>query len=1033
MAVSKNATKALSGDAAKSADNIRKISSPEESAPRTGADSVKRNLAQSPTTRSQFADKGLPFTTARELLRTPQGRAQLREMVQQLSPAARANLELSIVSGTRDPRSKADAVSLTPEGNAMLEVAFGDKPSPETIEFLRGIAPNSRAAGDVSNGTDLSQVPVDGDAAPKSKPDAPKAPGKEVKDQQSFRSTERIVRKDDGGFEAKHSDIHLDGQTNAAIRKGEAYEKAIAAQDKAIRSALLKKYGSQEGINAANPEEVKAYIDSIGAARSGKREQAAEAALLEKFGSPEGVAAASAKEKAAHLESLGLQPAYRPDVIRDEPSTVTGRGGALAAMRIPKERYTALLNRVAQIRDPHTPPTHDGSVGEGLELTGVPSSVFAPGGSKGVQGSSLATVRPGDYGDLMMLARARGIDPKDFDSPDSFARALVAGADQEGYNVTPITGSDRARTADTIFGLAGESGLPSEADAGTIARTFEPEAVRATKSAERAIMQEQVIEAIARKADAVFGHKGWGANYNANAGITGRTGAEASTEVGLRDGTTQDVANIPREGVRDYRGMPYGRPNQAGSVDVDGRPYEERLTSYEQERDAALRRVMQGDPQSGTGYFDPSQPLVRLPQPPQKPIPTDRPGMFIGEDVDGEDLVDFHAQRTFATGDEGAAGLKDGAAPSALKKGKEYPKTDRSEPQPKDKAYEDERDFAAYNRENREGTTQSELARRQDYYDNATGKIGQDEYKMRDVMELSPARSSEIRKEIRALIEANPKPGPEIIDRLTRLRKELQGAERLDSATGVKSFKDTGAPDGSQPAAAKAWDDMTDDEKAAAMQNSGVQYKKPEDTADATPVDQATDPNPADIQADNLEASATDLNPRADDLGRAEDVETKGDFDNTGTPKDQEDIPGAGRDGVDEPDLVPSRDPDVPADTKPADGPSAKKGSGWKKTATRAAMVGGGLGILGFGYNALHKAGQPKPHNWNDGGQGDGGPMLTPNETTIGFLPDAMETTYGDGIVPHLTKPEDRIRAIQATLRNFNLNPNTQTLQNWTN
>jgi hypothetical protein len=911
------------GPSSASLERIRRVSG---EGGKTGRDALKKGMAQSPSTRKQGSDKGLSLSIARELLPYAGGRQQLQAMFRDLSPQAQENFLTAIAHQTRAADSPADGFSLSQEGQAIHDIVLNDSMSPDTINFVRDAGSRVRNSGDpVRQDTDLNEISAEEDFSEKSAPDRPSTGDRKFpapSDSPSFRSTETPKMKADGTFEVKHSDQHFDRQTQSAVAKGGRYEKYMAAREAAIRKALLKEYGTQEAINAAPTEEVAEFIDFIDLSDVlSQKEKNAE--LLAKYGSKEAVDAADPAEKQAFIESLS-QPAPRPAAIPDQNSS--GRGGALAASMKPEENYTKAMHRLAETRDPHTGISHDGSVIEGEVAAGVPSSVFAPGGTRGVQGPTIATVRPQDHADLMQFARRLGLkSPNELGSAEEFARALVSGGHQEGFNITPVTPSQRADATDLVGDLADDASGITPTAAGRTLRTYMPAEAKAASAAERALLQEQAIQTIARKAEAVFGHQGWGENYRPSTRPAGTDGP--STEGPSLAGTTQDAGNVPAVG---------GQPNRR--VESDAPP-------------PALRDYK-------------------------------KPGVEIGEDVELDDLADLQDRQTFATGREDAASLADGEADSVVRKGyaegdkaKTTPSKPREEGGNKPGEYADDQNFAQYNAEN-PATTPDELARRQQVYDNM---------KPRMQAEHDSARSSDLRRQIRELIESNPQPGPEVISQISTLNKKLRMSERLDMQSGVKSSK-------------------------AEDPGTGMIPSKGNDPVEFT--------DPAELQGSDLSAAETDIGPASTRPNRVWYQDENGNwvegepFEYTGRPMDD------GNDGNLPPPNDPPRlngpEPDQPSRNLASD-PEAPKKKGWSRY-SKAAAIAGGVGALIGGYNAVQKGGQPEPHEFTPNSPAEGGGVPVMANGSIGPATS-----------------ESRIRALNQFLRSGRINADTQTLQNWTN
>jgi hypothetical protein len=641
MAVGKQVIEAITPDdgVAKSADNIRKA---------TGRTTVRSRLSQNPN--KPGADKALPVSVARQLaFGTDADRAQLRSIIAELTPQAQINLQRSIALETRDPRSPRESISLTPEGQMLIDIAFNNaEPPKEVLDQI--VRVNDPAAG-----VPLDSIPAGDDASPKSAPQKPKAPEgvklREQKDEPSFRSKEVLVENSDGTFRVDHKDVHLDRQTASAIRN-------------------------------AN---------------------------------------------------------------RGEVPGVVGDGAALAASKAPLENYTQLLMRTAEVRSPHSNLV-EGDVTDG----GVPGSVFSPKGSgKKRVGKSLATVNPADHQRLISLARRRGIEnPNQFDSPEDFARALVAGADQEGFNITPITASDRARATDRVSDLSDDPASVSDAVVGREMRQYEPGAVSATKAAERALLQEQTIEALARKAEAVFGLQGWGANYKGTRGSAGVDGP--STEGPSLTGTSRNVNDIPAQRAGDVADQRWDEDAQEW-VDFPG----------------ATVRPDYSFNKAGEPY----------PMPPGYVTPG-KPGTEFDPELTDDDLVDMHNKMTFAEGDPNATGLPNSEAESIA--GRTFVDKPYRKPPERNGAYEDDTaDFSQYNREN-VTMTDSDVSTRMDTYD-----------RLKDTMPLDAARSSEVLKRIKAITEgaADRVLTAEESAEIAALQSQLRMTQRLDEMAGVRSFE----------------------------------------------------------------------------------------------------------------------------------------------------------------------------------------------------------------------------------------------------
>ena len=870
--------KALSGAAAPDAPSVK-----------TGDAALRKPLAQSPNTSLNNADDGLPISVVRNLIYSgaPEDLAQLRQIVDGLSPRAKKNLMESIARETRDPRSPAKAISLTPEGQMLVDAVFNKKdPDPSWI---------ANKPATPGGGQRLDLVSAEADLEPKTfRPDKQSEQSRTLKDSPPFRSNVEIVENKDGSFGIKHTDQHLDGQTKRSIERAE--------------------------------------------------------------------------------EGLPVGPIY------DDAANTPGNrkpGRALSAgTQTPQQEATKLMHRMAETSNAHgvidSKRADDPLMYDAADVSQDNPSVFAPGNTGSKMKRHITTVRPADHSDALrafsFVKKGEFSNPnQQFNSAEDFARAFVESVDQEGLNVTPVTARERADATEmlqsynydddfiterTSPGLGDNphglylppQGQMTDAAAGRMMRQNMSDTVRSTKTAERALMQEQAVASLARKFEDIFGHEGWGESYKPS--TRPGTSEPAAPAGGVGDGvsTTQDPASVPDRNVHAI-----GTANRRGTPDVDGRSYDEKLTSYEQEKDAALRRIKQGDPDTGTGYFDESQPLARTPQKPQAPLNSGKPGMEIGEDVDADDLADLHQQRV---GGDGEPISTEEVEPNFARgrdlgdrtgmgrtKTKELPGNKPGE-------YQDKQPFAAYNRENRV-VSDSDLAQRRMFQTEG----GETE------------RSSTLRRQLRALMESNEPEAPGTsaaaakASQIADLQRRLRLAERLDSMSGINSMR------------------TNDPDTGSVNPNAGALIPSRQPTS------------VADLQANKLAASATPID--ADEIlpPRSRDLDLNNE------PIDVEFE-------VKKPDALPGPTaPNTPNAPEPA----------WKKWAKRAGVVGGGI----LGYEMLRRGGEPPINGGppdGGGGGGGGGPMDPPGGPG-GYVPygppgGPMGQDLG-------AKPEDRIRALQ--------------------
>jgi len=690
----------------KAVDNVRKLSganapaAPDAPALKTGDVALRKPLAQSPNTSLNNADDGLPISVVRNLIYSgaPEDLAQLRQIVDGLSDRGKANLMASIARETRDPRSPAKSISLTPEGKMLMDATFNGIDPDASWIANKPVTPGG--------GTRLDLVSAEADLEPKTfRPEWKSDGRRELKDDPSFRSTEEVKENKDGTLRVKHTDQHYDGQTANAIERAE------------------------QGLPVGP-----IYDDAANTPRGS-----------------------------------GDKP--RPP------------GKALAAgTQTPKQEATRLMHRLAQTSNPHgvidSVADEDYLMFSVADRSGGDQSAFAPGNTGSKMKKHMATVRPADHSDAMraftFVKKGEFSNPnQQFNSAEDFARAFVESVDQEGLNVTPVTARERADATGMIDDYSrnpdaqidrivnGDAeGDVSPATVGRMMRENMSDTVRATKTAERSVMQEQAIASLARKFDEIFGHQGWGENYKPS--TRPGTSEPAAPAGGIGEGvsTTQDPARVPQQFERspmqegDDASFEYPRPNVRG------------------EAPAPKSRVAPG-----------------------------KPGMEIGEDVDADDLADLHNQRVGGEGDpisteevepNFARGRDLGDRTGMGRtKTKELPGHKRDaynsvgvdaegnrKPKP-----DGDRSFAEYNRENRV-VSDSDLERRRQFAEQWNRTVGGE-----------TERSSVLRQQLRELLESNEPEAPGTRSAAARasqiadLQRRLVLAERLDAMSGVHSMR----------------------------------------------------------------------------------------------------------------------------------------------------------------------------------------------------------------------------------------------------
>lgn len=677
----------MSRAARKATDNIRVmtgVNSPDTPSVKTGDTALRKPLAQSPNTTLNNADDGLPISVVRNLIYSgaPEDLAQLRQIVDGMSPRAKANLMASIARETRDPQSPAKAISLTPEGQMLVDAVFNKKdPDPSWIV-------NKPATP--GGGKRLDLVSAEADLEPKTfRPDKQSEQSRTLKDSPSFRSNEEIAENKDGSFRIKHTDQHLDGQTKRSIERAK--------------------------------------------------------------------------------EGLPVGPIY------DDAANTPGNrkpGRALSAgTQTPQQEATKLMHRLAETSNAHgvidSKRADDPLMYDTADVSQDNPSVFAPGNTGSKMKRHVTTVRPADHSDAMraftFVKKGNVTHPgQQFNSAEDFARAFIESVDQEGLNVTPVTARERADATEMLqsynydddfvtertspglgnnpYGLyLPPQGQMTDAAAGRMMRQNMSDTVRSTKTAERALMQEQAVASLARKFEDIFGHQGWGENYKPS--TRPGTSEPAAPAGGIGEGvsTTQDVNAVPARIEPGEEGGQSVFPNVRGEAPV-----------------------------------------------PKSRVAPGKPGMEIGEDVDADDLADLHQQRV---GGDGEPISTEEVEPNFARgrdlgdrtgmgrtKTKELPGNKPGE-------YQDKQPFAAYNRENRV-VSDSDLERRRQFAAEWNKTVGGE-----------TERSSALRQQLRALMESNEPEAPGTsaaaakASQIADLQRRLRLSERLDSMSGINSMK----------------------------------------------------------------------------------------------------------------------------------------------------------------------------------------------------------------------------------------------------
>lgn len=667
----------------KAADNVRKLTQVDAPAPaaKTGDAALRKPLAQSPNTSLNNVDDGLQIDIIRNLIYSgaPEDLAQLRKIVDGLSDRGKANLMAHIARETRDPRSPAKAISLTPEGKMLMDATFnGIDPDASWID-------NKPATP--GGGTRLDLVSAEADLEPKTfRPDKQSDQSRTLKDTPSFRSNEEIVENKDGSFRIKHTDQHLDGQTKRSIERAK--------------------------------------------------------------------------------EGLPVGPIY------DDAANTPGNrkpGRALSAgTQTPQQEATKLMHRMAETSNAHgvidSKRADDPLMYDTADVQQDNPSVFAPGNTGSKMKRHVTSVRPADHSDALrafsFVKKGEFTNPnQQFNSAEDFARAFVESVDQEGLNVTPVTARERADATEMLQSYNHDPDFPvdrmnggdippgqmTDAAAGRMMRQNMSDTVRSTKTAERAVMQEQAVASLARKFEDIFGHQGWGENYKPS--TRPGTSEPAAPAGGIGEGvsTTQDPARVPQQFERspmqegDDASFEYPRPNVRGEVPA-----------------------------------------------PQSRVAPGKPGMELDPELDGDDLADLHNQRVGGEGPELPNGEQEPVVTTGRAQGDRtgMGRTKTKElPGNKPGEYQDGQSFADYNKENR-NVPQSDLDRRRQFAEQWNKTVGGE-----------TERSSVLRQQLRELLESNEPEAPGTsaaaakASQVADLQRRLRLAERLDSMSGVNSMR----------------------------------------------------------------------------------------------------------------------------------------------------------------------------------------------------------------------------------------------------
>lgn len=664
--------------ARKAAINVRKLSganAPEAPKAKTGDAALRKPLAQSPSTEVHLADDGLPIGIVRNMIYSgaPQDLAQLREIVSGMSPKAQNNLMLSIMRDTQDPQKLVDPatgkrrpIEVTQEGQMLLDAVFNGK-SPDASMILNKPATPG-------GGAQLASMDAEPGLEPKPfRPASVSEDGRELKDVPAMRG--EVVPKERSNGEVVRTYINegMDGQTSRAIKRAE------------------------EGLPVGP-----IFDDALNTPRGS-----------------------------------GDNPRPSGRALSSGTST-------------PKQQATALMHRLAETSNAHG--VVDSVRADDPLMFGVADtrqdnpSVFAPGNTGSSMNRHMTRVRPQDHSDAMrafstMRSGENTVPNTQYDSAEDFARAFVASTNQEGFNVTPVTARDRQGATELLQDYNYDPEFPvermgggdippgvmSDKQAGPLLRQNMSNTITGAQTAERAIMQEQAISALARKFNDIFGAEGWGESYKPS--IRPGTDAPVAPPGGIGDGvaTSQNPAAVPQ--------LPGGMNNR-----------------------------------------------VDAPPAPRQPAAQEPPGRTLGEEVtpedvdslllngEGPELPGGELEPDFARG-------RDLGDRTGMGRSKPHKVTGH-----KPGEYQDSQSFAQYNSENR-NVPQSDLDRRrlfaQEYNKQVNGETERSSVlrqKLRSMLESNEPEAYGTRSSAARASE------------IAELQRRLRMAERLDSMSGIQSY-----------------------------------------------------------------------------------------------------------------------------------------------------------------------------------------------------------------------------------------------------
>jgi hypothetical protein len=583
------------------ADNV-----PDAPRVKTGEGAARKALAQNPNKAGHNVDTALPLSFVRNLIYSgaPEDLAQLRKIVDNMSPDEQDKLLRTITAETRNPQvagidpatKKPRPIELTEEGKMLVDAVFnGVDPDASWIQ-------NKPATP--GGGVRLDGIDAQAGMEPKPfQPENPSEDPKVLKDVTSNRGELGLRKgKDKDGntvYYPKYTDENTDPQTRRAIERANEGLRVGPVYDDAANTPR----GS--GVNPRPPGR------ALAAGTQTPKQKAT--ALMNRL----------AENSNAH-DVIDSKRASDPlmfdtaDSRQDNPSVFA-----------PGNTGSKMKRHVTSVR----PADHSDAL------------------------DAFRTVKRGEF----------TTPNQQYSSAEEFARDFVSTTNKESMNVTPVTAGERADATELLQDYNHDPDFPvdrmnggdippgqmAEKKAGPLLRQNMPDSVKAAQTAERALMMEQTIASLTRKFEDIFGHQGWGENYKPST----RPGTSDPIERGpASDGvaTTQDPSNVPNLGTPNVRGE---APALKSRV-AQGNPGTELGDEVGPEELADLQQRVSGEGEPiSTEEVDPNFALGRdlgdrrgVNSKPAKELPGNKPGSYnaVVYDEDGKKKYIPDGDRPFA-------------------------------------------------------------------------------------------------------------------------------------------------------------------------------------------------------------------------------------------------------------------------------------------------------------------------------------------------------------------------------------------------